>query len=133
MRNRGGDNASLNHFFSAWGTHRQDEAGTPYRVIADESSLETGIVSLQDRDTTASVSDFLVPYLCVFMCVCLPLAGGHEWAGCSAYPSEDDIWSTCDVTSGFLSIGLGPKVHIIKLKVQQSNCSLTLFVLVKFK
>ncbi|KAL5473239.1 hypothetical protein EMCRGX_G027696 [Ephydatia muelleri] len=32
----------------------QDEAGTPYRVIADESSLETGIVSLQDRDTTAS-------------------------------------------------------------------------------
>lgn len=32
----------------------QDEAGTPYRVIADESSLETGIVSLEDRDTTAN-------------------------------------------------------------------------------
>lgn len=30
----------------------QDEIGTPYRIIADEGTLETGIVALQDRDTT---------------------------------------------------------------------------------
>ena len=29
--------------------------GTPYRIIVDEKTLETGIVSLQDRDTSAVV------------------------------------------------------------------------------
>ena len=45
--------------------HRQDEVGTPYRIIADDGSLETGIISLQDRDTTASVSDVEV---CIQLC-----------------------------------------------------------------
>lgn len=31
----------------------QDECGTPYRVIADEATLESGIVSVQERNTTA--------------------------------------------------------------------------------
>ena len=42
--------------------HRQDEVGTPYRIIVDEKTLETGIVSLQDRDTSAVV----LQMLCVF-------------------------------------------------------------------
>lgn len=29
--------------------------GTPYHIIVDEKTLETGIVALQDRDTTAVV------------------------------------------------------------------------------
>lgn len=29
--------------------------GTPYHIIVDEKTLETGIVSLQDRDTSAVV------------------------------------------------------------------------------
>ena len=34
---------------------RQDEIGTPYRIIADESTLKTGVISLQHRDTTVEV------------------------------------------------------------------------------
>jgi len=34
---------------------RQDEIGTPYRIIADEGTLETGLVALQHRDTTIEV------------------------------------------------------------------------------
>ena len=34
---------------------REDEVGTPYHIIVDEKTLETGIVSLQDRDTSALV------------------------------------------------------------------------------
>ena len=29
--------------------------GTPYRVLADEGMLESGVVRLQDRDTTIQV------------------------------------------------------------------------------
>ena len=29
--------------------------GTPYHIIVDEKTLETGILALQDRDTTAMV------------------------------------------------------------------------------
>ena len=35
--------------------HRQNEMGTPYRVLADEGLLESGVVRLQDRDTTIQV------------------------------------------------------------------------------
>ena len=42
---------------------RQDECGTPYRVIADEATLESGVVSVQERNTTAQVS--------VCVCHCL--------------------------------------------------------------
>jgi glycyl-tRNA synthetase (class II) len=31
----------------------EDEMGTPYRIIVDEKTLETGILALQDRDTAA--------------------------------------------------------------------------------
>ena len=34
---------------------REGEVGTPYHIIVDEKTLETGIVSLQDRDTSAVV------------------------------------------------------------------------------
>ncbi len=37
-------------------THRHDEMGTPFRVIADQSTLESGTVLLQDRDTTIEVN-----------------------------------------------------------------------------
>ena len=35
--------------------YREGEVGTPYHIIVDEKTLETGIVSLQDRDTSAVV------------------------------------------------------------------------------
>ena len=31
--------------------------GTPYRVIADAGMLESGVVGLQDRDTTIQVAN----------------------------------------------------------------------------
>ena len=34
---------------------REDEMGTPYRIIVDEKTLEAGILALQDRDTAAMV------------------------------------------------------------------------------
>ncbi len=36
-------------------SYRQDELGTPYRVITEAGTLETGIVTLQGRDTTGEV------------------------------------------------------------------------------
>ena len=36
-------------------SYRQDEIGTPYRIMADENTLQTGIVGLQHRDTTVKV------------------------------------------------------------------------------
>ena len=36
--------------------YRHNEMGTPYRVIADAGMLESGVVGLQDRDTTIQVS-----------------------------------------------------------------------------
>ena len=46
-------------------TYRQNEMGTPYRVLADEGMLESGVVRLQDRDTTIQVhvQCIYVPYL----------------------------------------------------------------------
>ena len=41
---------------------REDEMGTPYHIIVDEKTLETGIVALQDRDTTAVVSVYECNY-----------------------------------------------------------------------
>ena len=39
-----------------WSAHiRENEVGTPYHIIVDEKTLETGILSLQDRDTSAMV------------------------------------------------------------------------------
>ena len=37
--------------------YREDEMGTPYHIIVDEKTLETGILALQDRDTTAMVRE----------------------------------------------------------------------------
>lgn len=34
---------------------RQNEVGTPYCIFADQSTLESGIVALQDRDTVVQV------------------------------------------------------------------------------
>ena len=31
--------------------------GTPYHIVVDEKTLETGILALQDRDTTAMVRE----------------------------------------------------------------------------
>ena len=39
-------------------TYRHNEMGTPYRVIADAGMLESGVVGLQDRDTTIQVCHF---------------------------------------------------------------------------
>lgn len=47
---------------------REDEMGTPYHIIVDEKTLETGIVALQDRDTTAVVGCY-TKYTTSVMCI----------------------------------------------------------------
>ena len=36
---------------------RQDEIGTPFRVLGSSKTLEKGTVGLQDRDTTVEVRE----------------------------------------------------------------------------
>ena len=45
----------LRVWLKSYNLYRQNEMGTPYCVVADEKVLETGIVRLQDRDTTIQV------------------------------------------------------------------------------
>ncbi len=43
------------HVSSLFLSFRQNEIGTPYCIIADGGTLETGIVALHDRNTTVQV------------------------------------------------------------------------------
>ena len=43
-------------FYTHMQSGRQDEMGTPFRIIASDETLDTGTVFLQDRDTTVGVS-----------------------------------------------------------------------------
>lgn len=47
--------SSVNFMFA----YRQDEVGTPFRILGTEKTLEAGTVMLQDRDTTLEVSQSL--------------------------------------------------------------------------